>query len=300
MLVGLKVTPTNVLVPGVSVMGNCAELDTVNSEAFTPEVAIAEITRFAVPVFCTETEIWVLAVLVGCVLKFRLVGVKLMFGATALPDNATDAVPGPTLLVMTNVATLLPPVVGLKVTLIVVLPCGAMIIGDVSAGTEKSDASVPVISSFVISRLAFPGLLTVIGSIVGVFAGRLPNPSDPGDKLIAGSAPVPLSATTCAGPPLLTMVSVALLAPVEAGVNATFTLVDVPGAIAGKLVGLIANSDAFRPPTVSDVIVRFALPVLLIVTCLAALATVTGLSPRSSAAGATLMTGAVALPESVI
>jgi hypothetical protein len=297
-VVGANFTVIVVLVPGVTVIG-CATATKLNSAAFSPESPTELITRFAVPELRTMIELCVLVVPIGWLAKLSVAGENVKPGVTMLADRPTFAVPVPTLFVMIRLALLLPLVLAFTVTLMVAFVCGAMTRGRLEESTEKSLALKPVIASFVIRRSALPVFEIERGSVVGGVAGCVPNASEAGDRLIAGTAPMPVRATVCGTPALLEMVRVALLAPDAVGLKVTLTVADVPAAIAGTLVGLIVNSAAFSPVTLKEVIVSGAVPLLVIVIDFCALATPTGVNPKSSELPDTLIAGAVTFPDSV-
>jgi hypothetical protein len=97
------------------------------------------------------------------------------------------------------------------------------------------------------------------------------------DKLTRGAVPVPLKFTVCVLPntPLLlsVMVSVPVSVPIAMGEKVTL-IVQVPLGVTvapEQVSALLAKSLAFVPPTVTVEIMRFAVPVLVTVTALAAL-----------------------------
>jgi hypothetical protein len=100
----------------------------------------------------------------------------------------------------------------------------------------------------------------------------LPNDSVEGERLMPGAVPVPVSATVLGLPvPLWVTERLALLLPVDPGVNVTLIVQVAFGARAALQVLLCANCALSVPVTDTPLTVRFALPVLVIVTVCALL-----------------------------
>jgi len=90
---------------------------------------------------------------------------------------------------------------------------------------------------------------------------------------MAGATPVPDKVKVCGLPVALSlMVSEAERLPVAAGVKVTFTVVLLPGVIViGGVAAVKANSLAFVPVIARLVIIRLAVPPLLMVRIVGAL-----------------------------
>jgi hypothetical protein len=100
----------------------------------------------------------------------------------------------------------------------------------------------------------------------------LPYDSVEGETLMPGAVPVPLSATLVGLPaPLCVIERLALLLPVDPGVNVTLIVQVALGARAALQVLLCANCALSVPVTDTPLTVRFAVPVFVIVTVCALL-----------------------------
>jgi hypothetical protein len=100
----------------------------------------------------------------------------------------------------------------------------------------------------------------------------LPNDSVEGETLMPGAVPVPVSATVLGLPePLWVIERLALLLPVELGVNVTLIVQVALGASAALQVLLCANCALSVPVNDTPLTARFALPVLVIITVCALL-----------------------------
>src|SRR5581483_1064745 len=150
-------------------------------------------------------------------------------------------------------------------------------------------------------RVSAPGpalvSVTLCGALV-VFVVCVPKVSVPGDSVTTGgggATPVPLKATVCGLPlPLSVRVSVAVRAPVPAGVKVTLI---VHAALAGSVAGLsgqvvvTANSLALGPVTARLVRVSAPGPALVSVTLCGALVVFVVCVPKVSVPGDSVTTG---------
>ena len=109
---------------------------------------------------------------------------------------------------------------------------------------------------------------------------------------------MPVRATVCGLPAtLLVTVSVADLLPVEAGENVTETTVFCPaGTVMGSVAEVKLNSEALVPPSVIAVIVRSAVPLLVMVRFVGVLLVPEIWLPNGMLVGAKVIPGATPVP----
>ena len=176
---------------------------------------------------------------------------------------------------MLRVPLLGPPATGLKVTEMVQFVPAATELPQVLVW-EKSPAFVPVIVMPEMVSAALPVLVRVTVCAVllvpDIWAGKV---SEEDDKLTMAPIPFPLRLTDCGLSLALSVkVSEALRLPMADGVNVTLT-VQVPlGVMVApeQVSALLAKSPAFVPLMATVEMVRSSVPLLVIVSCCAALA----------------------------
>jgi len=297
--VGVKVTVIMVLPPGVTVIGVVAEVK-LKSPGLAPVTATELMIRFPLPEFVTVTPSGML-VPTPCEPKLRLVPLKLTLGAVPVPDSATVCATTLALSLILREAARLPVAVGVKVTLIVVVPLEATVIGNVPAVKEKSPVLAPVIVKFEITRVPVPELVTVIGiALLEVATSWLPKLTLVGLRMTDGAVPVPVKATACGLPLTLSLIiREAERLPVAVGVKVRFTVVLLPGVtVIGNVPEVKEKSVALAPVTARFAITRLAVPLLVNVSTDAALDVPTGSLPRLRLVALRAMPGTVPVPES--
>ena len=151
--------------PGVTIIVTAGALR-LKSDEFVPERASAVIDKFALPVFIIVTGVAALLLPTGTEPNDTLAGFKLTQGPMPVPDNGTDCGLLLALSVMISVAERAPGAAGVKVTLTMVLPLGATVIGSVPEVMAKSPEFVPVIVKAEIVRFPVPGFEIVTGIAV--------------------------------------------------------------------------------------------------------------------------------------
>jgi hypothetical protein len=158
--------------------------------------------------------------------------------------------------------------------------------------------SVPVSLMLLMVSAVGPALLMVmLCEGLDVPTAWLPKATTAGLRLTA--VPVPVKGTESIGltGSELAMVSVALFAPAEAGVNVTVTEQAARGATGIPHVPmLIPNSDTFAPPMLMLLISRVASPVLVMISVWGALLVAFTCVPKAMAGGSTAATGAMPVP----
>jgi len=159
--VGVKVTFTVMLLPGVTVIGN-EPAAKAKSPAFAPVIARLEVVRLAVPVLAMMMGVTALLVFTSWLPKLTATGLTPKTGAMPVPLRGTLCGLPAALSVIDSETARLPLAAGVKVTFTVVLFPGGTVIGSVPAVKPKLPALAPVIARFVITRLPVPALLTLM------------------------------------------------------------------------------------------------------------------------------------------
>src|SRR5690242_17144888 len=175
-----------------------------------------------------------------------------------------------------------------------------MVMGNASAGMEKSPLLVPPMVMPEILKGAVPVLLKAM--VTGLLATPtvwVPKLTLEGLMVNEGCTPWPVRLMVCGLPAELSAsTSVADSLFMIEGVNTTFTGAEEPAAIVtGTGVGLL-KSAAFAPLNEIVEITRFPVPVLLMVTVCGVLAWPTPCDPKLRTVGLADNTGEVPLPVS--
>jgi hypothetical protein len=198
--------------------------------------------------------------------KFRLVGVRLADGALPVPLRFTVWGLPAALSAMLSTAVRAPRAAGVKVTVIVQLPPAATELPHVLV-TAKSPGFAPVAPILVIVKLAFPVLVRVTacgGALVPT--AKLPNVRVVMERLTCEVVPVPERLTVWGLLAALSvMVSAALSAVANVGVNATLIVQLFPVATEPAQSSVSPKSPAFAPVTAMAV-VKVEFPVLVRMT----------------------------------
>ena len=193
-LVGLNVTPTVVVLPGESVIGN-GEAVNENSPEFVPDSPKFVMDRLAVPLFVMVTRSDDV-VLTATSPKLRLFADTLKPGATPEPFKGTDCgLCGP-LYVISSEATFLPRVAGANPTGNATLPCGATFSEPLGGVKVNSDAFAPFKATLEMVSVVLPVLVTTteIDALV-VFTSCDRKSIAGGEMLMPWSVPTPAIAT---------------------------------------------------------------------------------------------------------
>ena len=242
--------------------------ETVKSDAFAPEIAKLATVKGPVPVLVTVI-VPDLVALTSVDAIDRLLVLKLMAGAVAVPLNVTALGLPLASCVIDSVADLLPVVAGANVTVSVHVPPAATEL--LQPVTVKSEAFVPEIAKLETVSGAVPVLVTVIVPVLVLFMLVLVTDNELVLRLIAGASAVLLTLTLLGLPAALCEIaSVADLLPLEVGVNVTpmvhvsftATLLEHPVAL---------NSAALAPENARFVTVNGAVPIFVTVILLVVL-----------------------------
>jgi hypothetical protein len=270
----------------------------LKSPPFVPVILIPVIVSVAVPVFEMVTvcaaELLPTAVWFA---KVRVAGVMLTTGARPLPVKATVCGLPVALSATDKVPPRVPEAVGVKTTFAVQLAPAAT---DVQLLVWlKSPPFVPVILIPVIVSAAPPVFEIVTVCAVELLPmGWLAKVRVVGVMLTAGAVPVPVKATVCRAPVVLSaMDKVPVRVPAAAGVKTTFAVQAAPAATDVQLLVWLKS-----PLIVIPVIVSVAVPVFEIVTVSAAELLPMAWPTKVRVDGATLTAGAgaVVLPQPAI
>lgn len=161
---------------------------------------------------------------------------------------------------------------GVNVMLIVQLAPAANVVPQVDVRAKLLEL-VPVSEMLVIVIAALPVLVSVTTfALLVVLIGWMPKARLPGERLAAGAAPVPVSATVCGLPAALSLVERdAVRAPAALGVNVILMLHVAFAAKVEPHVVVRAKLEALVPVREMLLIVMLAVPVLVNVTMLAVL-----------------------------
>src|SRR5581483_1702810 len=168
---------------------------------------------------------------------------------------------------------------------------------------EKSPAFAPPRVSAETTRSAVPVLVMVTAcAALLVFTNWLPKVTGSGAAAIAGATPTPLSGTECGLPAALSLIrSDAERFPVPDGVKVTLIVTLAPVVIdRGSVPALNPKSAGLLPARSMADITSWAVPVLVMVICLAVLVTPTNWFPKSRMVGEIPKAGAVPVPDSVM
>src|SRR3989338_1679351 len=283
---GVKVTSKVTKLPGA--MGESA--GRLKAKPAAPPRVIELTVRSAVPVFVMVTVWGPLVAPTRTLPKLKLVGLTSIAGAMPVPLKLTEA--GPASLAIETVSPAAPTASGAKVTSKVTRLPGAM--GE-SAGRLRAKPAAPPRLMELTVRSALPVLLmvTVCGPLVAPTM-TLPKLKLAGLTSMAGATPVPLRRTE-APPASLLIEMVSPTAPAARGAKVTSKVMRLPGAM-GEGAGRLGAKPA-APPRVMLEAVRSAEPVFVIVTVCGPLVLPTKTLPKAIEGGATLMAGAMPVPE---
>ena len=197
-------------------------LVTVKSLALAPVAAIPAMFNAALPVLFRVTDCAALVVPRFWLGKVRVLVVRLTVGLEPVPVRVTICGPPAALSEMVTAAVRLPTAVGVKITLIVQLPCAASELPQVEV-SGKSATLAPVTVMLVKVRVALPLLVTVTvwaGALVP--SNWLPKVRMPAERPTPPERPVPVRFTVCGLPAALSVnTTEAVRVPAALGVNVT-------------------------------------------------------------------------------
>jgi hypothetical protein len=216
------------------------------------------------------------------------VGEREYVGTIPVPDSVTVCVAAPPPEFTLRVADFAPVDVGWNTTLIVQAFPTATEVPQVFV-CENWVGLPPVSVMLVIGTAIDPVFVTVIGcSALAIPTPSFPKGTVPGVTVYVGTIPVPVRLTFCfATPPPLFTFRVAVLAPVDVGLNTTLIVQVAPTASDVPQVLVSENCPAFVPVSVMLVICRAALAVFVTVTDCEALATPSASLPNATVVGVT-------------
>jgi hypothetical protein len=230
----------------------------------------ALMVKAAVPVLVTVMTWAVLATPTAWVPKAMLVVLSDSAGAPLTPVPVSGTAVGLllALLTMLTLADLAPAPAGPNVTEIVQVPLGAMAEPQVLVVEKEGTLAPPRLTELMFSAEP-PVLVTVIRCAgLEVPVAWLPKATLLGfsDTIGGGATPVPVIGTEAGLPvALLTMLTLADLAPIDGGVNVTM-IVQVPlGAMAVLQLLLLEKEGTLAPSRLTELTLSVEVPVLVTV-----------------------------------
>jgi len=247
----------------------------------SPLAAMLEINKGALPELVSVTGSAALVAPTEVLVKVRLVGETVTAGARPVRPTVCG-LPG-ALSAMLTAASCVPVALGVNVTLMAQLAPSASEAGQVLE-TANSEAFTPVMV-MLLARLAPPGPVSAADPVLvstTAWAGVVTPADVPvkvkllGDKLTIGATPTPVRFMVCvlpAEPPLLSVrVTTPLRVPLTVGVKVTAIVQLALGATGAEVEHVVvAAASAKSPLTLSPVMIRLPLPVLVSLTDSAAL-----------------------------
>lgn len=257
-----------------------------------PAMVTAVMAKALLPVLVT-VMVWLVLGPTFWLPKGTLVGFSEMPAARPVPDRATDCGEPGALSAMERVAEKPPSALGVNVSAMEQLVCGAMLVQLPAAVAPKK--AEPVLTEVMVKG-RLPLLETIRDWLPEALTFWLPKLTVAVESVMAGPRPVPVSAMVCGEPAALSAMEIwAERAPMAVGVKVTLTPQTAPAARVGRQLPA-EKSLGLLPVREKEVMVRAAVPLLVIVRVWAGLVVPTFSETRERLGAERVTTGEGAPP----